>query len=473
MTASRASFDRCPNCASDELEYEFIIEKTPVSRCVDCSLVFLNPQPSEARSTERGAPLPEPAWGELLRRIVSYAPAELKRVLLVSSSPGGAVDAAKALGIDVVPLAGDLDAGLASLSSAEFDGCIVDGALEQARDPQALLHALRRVLKEGGTIVIAALSIASAGARRQHDRWPGFRSNNLFYFSVDTLQSVLLKARFTDPLSFPACGIAGRDDHLMIVARAGGAVRNNKLSIIVPVFNESRTVVQLIERVIGKEIDGLDIEIIIVESNSTDGSREAILPYRSHPRVKVLLEDRPRGKGHAVRRALGEVSGDFILFQDADLEYDIEDYDALIRPLRAYRCNFVLGSRHTGGGSAWKIRNFRDAPFIAQYFNLGHLFFQTLMNKLYKQSLTDAFTMYKVFKRECLFGLDFECDRFDFDHEIVIKFLRKGYQPVEIPVNYTSRSMKQGKKVTLIGDPITCLKAEFRFRKTPLYDHNP
>jgi glycosyltransferase involved in cell wall biosynthesis len=173
-----------------------------------------------------------------------------------------------------------------------------------------------------------------------------------------------------------------------------------------------------------------------------------------------------------VRAGLKIATGDVVLFQDADLEYDINDYDALIDPILSYRCNFVIGSRHGSGRNSWKLRQFADSPGLASVFNLGHVFFLTLFNVLYRQNLTDPFSMFKVFRRDCLWGLSFECNRFDFDHEIVIKLLRKGYKAVELPVNYKSRSLKEGKKVTIFRDPLTWLRALWKFRHSPLYRNN-
>src|SRR4029078_5723641 len=106
-----------------------------------------------------------------------------------------------------------------------------------------------------------------------------------------------------------------------------------------PAFNEKPTLATLMDRVLAKSIEGVDIEVVIVESNSTDGTREELLRYQSHPRVRVIVQDRPRGKGHAVRAGLAACTGDVVLFQDADLEYDVDDYDDLIAPPFAYRRN--------------------------------------------------------------------------------------------------------------------------------------
>jgi glycosyltransferase involved in cell wall biosynthesis len=236
------------------------------------------------------------------------------------------------------------------------------------------------------------------------------------------------------------------------------------------VYNEGATFVELIQELLAKTIEGLDIEVVIVESNSTDGTRDHVFQYQNHPKVQVILEDKPLGKGHAVRTGLKIAKGDIILFQDADLEYDLNDYEALLAPLLDLKANFVLGSRHGSQKNSWKIRQFSDSPGLSVFFNFGHVFFLTLFNAIYSQRLKDPFTMYKVFRRECLYGLRFECNRFDFDFEIVIKLLRKGYKPLELPVNYTSRSISEGKKVTVFRDPLTWIGALIKFRKSPLYE---
>jgi glycosyltransferase involved in cell wall biosynthesis len=179
--------------------------------------------------------------------------------------------------------------------------------------------------------------------------------------------------------------------------------------------------------------------------------------------VKLVLEDAPLGKGRAVRTGLRHATGEFVLIQDADLEYDLNDYDALLEPLVRYRAPFVLGSRHGGG---FKMRQFTDNPLQATAMNLGHVFFTTLLNVLYRQRMSDPFTMFKVFRRDCLSGLTFECNGFDFDHELVIKLVRKGYTPIEIPVNYRSRSYREGKKVRFFRDPLRWIWVDLKFRFT-------
>jgi glycosyltransferase involved in cell wall biosynthesis len=234
------------------------------------------------------------------------------------------------------------------------------------------------------------------------------------------------------------------------------------LTVVVPVFNEGGTVREALDRLLAKQIPGIKFEIVIVESNSTDGSRDIVLGYKADARVKLILEDTPRGKGHAVRAGLARATGDIILIQDADLEYDIDDYEVLLVPIVTGRQTFVLGSRHGSGG--WAIRQFDDQPLHAFVMNLAHWTFTLMINAALGIWLNDPFTMYKVFRRDCLEGLTFESNRFDFDWELLMKLVRKGHRPIEIPVSYKSRSFKEGKKVSMIRDPLTWLRAVVKYR---------
>ncbi len=215
------------------------------------------------------------------------------------------------------------------------------------------------------------------------------------------------------------------------------------------------------EQLLGLELANIQKEIIIVESNSKDNSRELVLKYQDHPEVKIILQEKPGGKGNAVREGMEYATGDIMLIQDADLEYDLKDYPTLLEPILTNRKPFVLGARH---GGKWKMRHFSNQSQLSAYFNFGHVLFTSLLNVLYGQRMKDPFTMFKVFRRDCLYNLKFECDRFDFDFELVIKLLRKGYTPVEIPVNYSSRSFKEGKKVNMFRDPLTWIKALIKYR---------
>jgi glycosyltransferase involved in cell wall biosynthesis len=238
------------------------------------------------------------------------------------------------------------------------------------------------------------------------------------------------------------------------------------VSVVVPVYNEIATVQTALDALVAKRIEGYELQLIIVESNSTDGSRAVVEAYRGRPQVTVILEAAPKGKGHAVRTGLAAAAGDIILIQDADLEYDLADYEKLLAPVASGAHAFVLGSRHSKEG--WAIRKFTDQPVHAVILNLAHWTFTLMINVSLGIWLRDPFTMYKVFRRDCLQGLRLECNRFDFDWELLIKLVRKGYRPIEIPVSYTSRSFKAGKKISMIRDPLTWMWALAKYRLQPL-----
>jgi hypothetical protein len=368
------------------------------------------------------------------------------------------------------------DSDLTSQLPADIEACLVFCTLEKMNDPLALLESIRLALPlDGALMVVSAVSSDPRGKISQ-SAWQESHRGNRFCFTVDTLQSLLLKAGFGDPIvvsdamfSASTKSTSNPEGRISFLVRPKSTPARPLLTVIVPAYNEKSTFAAMMDQLLQKTVDGIDIEIIIVESNSTDGTREEVVKYRDHPRVRIILEPKALGKGHAVRAGLAIARGDIILFQDADLEYDLNDYDALIAPLLRFESNFVLGSRHDESKTVWKIREFTDSAALAAYLNLGHVLFLWMFNFLYKQRLTDPFTMYKVFRRDCLFGLTFECNRFDFDNEIVIKLVRKGYRPLELPVNYISRSFAEGKKVTLVGDGLRWLKTLLKFRKTPLY----
>ena len=238
------------------------------------------------------------------------------------------------------------------------------------------------------------------------------------------------------------------------------------VSVVIPVYNEIPTVRAALDALVAKRISGYDLQLIIVESNSTDGSRGVVLSYQGRPGVSVILEEVPRGKGHAVRAGLAAATGEIIMIQDADLEYDLADYERLLAPIAAGDYAFVLGTRHSKKG--WAIRKFTDQKVRAAVLNLAHWTFTLMINASLGIWLTDPFTMYKVFRRDCIQGLRLECNRFDFDWELLIKLVRKGYRPIEIPVSYRSRSFSEGKKVSMFRDPVSWMYALAKYRFQPL-----
>jgi len=381
------------------------------------------------------------------------------------------------------------------LEPEQFDLCVISDVIGQVRSPMDFLKKIHRLLKPGGVLFITTPPMGSWSSRLMSHRWMEFKADHLTHFDSQTIQTTLFQSNFRGIIVEPGWKMFSfdyvkmhferfpvpivtlvlksitcllpqrvRQQHRRMVA--GLMVFSHKaeqrsqpvLSVIVPAYNEVKTFDALMRILLVKEITGLQLEIIVVESNSTDGTRELALKYKDHPRVKLILEEKPSGKGYAVRTGLKAATGDYVLIQDADLEYDLEDYDGLLEPLVAGRAAFVLGSRH-GGRNVWKMRQFTGQFGLSQFVNLGHWFFATLINVLFSQRLRDPFTMFKVFRRDCLYALEFECNRFDFDFELLIKLIRKGYRPIELPVNYRSRSFKEGKKVRMFQDPLTWLKA--------------
>ena len=262
-------------------------------------------------------------------------------------------------------------------------------------------------------------------------------------------------------------------EQIIAIARRSALAPPNgralRLSVVLPVYNEKKTFREVIERLLAKTIPGFEIEICLIESNSTDGTRDDALAYADHPKVRLVLEDRPSGKGRAVRRGLEIASGDIVLIQDADLEYDLADYERLLDPIRRLETSFVLGSRHPTDGRDWQIRHFSEQRGIAGFMNLGHVLFTWFLNVLFSQRLRDPFTMYKVFRRDCINNVAFECCRFDFDIELFAKLIRQGFKPIEIGVSYNSRSFDEGKKVSIFGDPPTWIRAGFWHRFSDLH----
>ncbi len=385
-----------------------------------------------------------------------------------------------------------------------FDICVLFDVIEHVRDPIRFMKNIHNLLGPEGILFLATPSLDSWSARLMKNNWMEFKPEHLHYFDRETIQNALCKCGFKEiyvspnvkylkfdyirdhfkkyPVAFysKAVGALARclpaavrannwkytTSGMNVLCRKADLKETPVLSIIVPAYNEVNTFGVMINALLEKEIPGIRKEIIVVESNSTDGTRSEVQKLGDRRKILAIFEDRPRGKGHAVRSGLQQAGGDFILIQDADLEYDLNDYDPLIEPLLRYQKAFVLGSRHLKG---WKMRQFENARSIAFVMNLGQKIFKGLLNLVCNQRLNDPFTMYKVFRRDCLFGLTLKANRFDFDFEIVIKLLRKGYIPMEIPVNYKSRSFDEGKKISLIRDPLLWIRALVKYRWERLY----
>ena len=206
-----------------------------------------------------------------------------------------------------------------------------------------------------------------------------------------------------------------------------------KLSVIMPVYNEKDTIREILRRV--REVL-IDKEIIVVDDFSTDGTRD-ILQQENRDGTRILAHPKNLGKGHAIRTALKHVTGDIIIIQDGDLEYDPQDYLELIKPILERKADVVYGSRILKKG------------FTKSYnrFYWGGKFLTRVTNILYGAKLTDESTCYKVFKTEILKNIDLRCKRFEFCAEVTGKVLKKGYSIMEIPISYYPRKIEEGKKI--------------------------
>jgi glycosyltransferase involved in cell wall biosynthesis len=211
-----------------------------------------------------------------------------------------------------------------------------------------------------------------------------------------------------------------------------------KLSIVIPVYNEKRWVAELIRRVLAAGASGLEKELVVVDDCSTDGTREILEELaRLHPQVKLFRQDPNRGKGAALRRGFQQATGDLILVQDADLEYDPGDYPVLLAPILDGRADVVFGSRFLGG------------PHRVLFFwhSVGNRVLTTLSNMLTNLNLTDVETCYKVFRAEVIKSVTLEQDRFGVEPEMVAKVAAAGARIYEVPISYAGRTYAEGKKI--------------------------
>ncbi|MBV9572928.1 MAG: glycosyltransferase family 2 protein [Acidobacteriales bacterium] len=209
-----------------------------------------------------------------------------------------------------------------------------------------------------------------------------------------------------------------------------------KLSVVIPVYNERATLRFVVERVLAV---ALDLEVICVDDGSRDGSREILEQLQTeYPQVRVFFQPHNMGKGAALRRGIQEATGDFVVIQDADLEYDPAEYPVLLEPLLQGKADVVYGSRFLGSG-----------PHRVLYFwhSVGNWLLTLLSNCLTNINLSDMETCYKVFRREIIQSIPIEEDRFGFEPEVTVKIAKRHLRIFEVGISYWGRTYEEGKKI--------------------------
>ena len=220
----------------------------------------------------------------------------------------------------------------------------------------------------------------------------------------------------------------GRDEGASRSVRSGPL-----LSVLIPVYNEHKTVREVLERVLAVP---LDLEVVVVDDGSTDGTRDILRTY-DDPRVQVHYHERNQGKGMAMRTAIAHATGAILAVQDADLEYRPEEFVDLVRPIVEGRARVVYGSRCLNPENEMKFDRFRFGSWVLT----------KLTNLLYRARLTDEPTCYKLFHRDALRDVKLRCTGFEFCPEVTAKVLKRGHRILELPISYRGRTVEEGKKI--------------------------
>ena len=226
-----------------------------------------------------------------------------------------------------------------------------------------------------------------------------------------------------------------------------------KLSIVMPVYNEAATLSEILGQVRAVEMSGVEKEILVIDDGSTDGSREILAREAEAGDIQAYFLPENRGKGAAVRTGIEHATGDLILIQDADLEYDPRDYPKLIQPIVEGRVAVVYGSRFLGPRKAMLF-----------WHMMGNKFLTLTTNILYNAILSDMETCYKCFRADVIKDIPLHARRFEFEPEITAKVLKRGHRIFEVPISYYGREFHEGKKISWRDAPVafwTLLKYRF------------
>jgi glycosyltransferase involved in cell wall biosynthesis len=214
-----------------------------------------------------------------------------------------------------------------------------------------------------------------------------------------------------------------------------------KLSVVIPAYNEEATIAETIQRVRSVDLGGLDLEIVVVDDGSKDRTREIL---KTIPDIRAVLHERNSGKGAAVKTGFRAATGDVLLIQDADLEYDPNDYGTLLQPILDGRVEVVIGSRFLLERLVFFGKGAKS-PFFTHY--IGNKLIVWLTNWLYWHSATDYEGGLKAFSKRVIDSIPIEANGFEYDNELICKLLRRGHRIGEVPIKYRPRTYEEGKKI--------------------------
>jgi Glycosyl transferase family 2 len=499
VAASRAAgeYVECPVCGADQERYLFHKLGNRYVSCQICGVVYANPPMAaawESLDVDRDGQHSRARDRELYRKFQSSmmdfgseqfehrrgrAPREV--VLVGRTLDPNDISPVEASGRVIARLTEeearrtceDGDASpIARHIGDRTDVLVLNEVLEACPSSATLIRNLADAISPD-VMVVVAFSNAQSTPLRLLRRWaPRFFPWRSVCFDPATLGMLMDRAgyrlasqtRITTPFTLAYLGermspripaprtAIGLQAGAWLAAFERSATKPEEelLSVIMPVYNEERYVGDVLDAVLQLDLR-IPKEVIVVESNSTDGTREVVGAREGRAGLTIIYEDAPSGKGAAVQRALNQAKGSIILIQDADFEYDLDDYDALIDPILQRRTSFVLGSRSLGLDD-WKVRKMASSRIRGLLMNVAQLLFAKSFNLLYQQRTTDINTMFKVFRRECVDDISFVGRGFNFDIELVCKIVRNGFGPMEVPVNYVARGFDEGKKISFLTE---------------------
>ena len=499
---ANARFISCPACGADAERYLFHERGARFVQCRSCDVVYVNPPAREVPDyfdiPSAGATIEDAEHvRKELEDVLRYANHVYRarrgsspaRVLVAGRMSGEAsmaasanVEAVRLTREDTLRLVNEADVSpiVASIGN-DVEIVVLNQLLEACPRASDVVADLAGRLPSRALLVVVYSNTASLPGRILRHNWRRFFDWKAVYFNSENVRSMLersglhfvaqsgLNTSYTVTraldLTLPGNPVAsvarclGLDaatvrvptgTYVSIFERARASEVSERLSVIMPVFNEAAYLRAVLEELLAKQFV-IPHEVIVVESNSTDGTREIVQTFEGRPGLQIIYEDRPRGKGAAVRRGLAAASGTIVLIQDADFEYDLDDYDTLLEPIVQRRTGFVLGSRSLGLDD-WKVRRFARSRIKAFLMNVAQLLFARTFNVLYQQRVTDVNTMFKVFRRECIEGVEFAATGFSFDIELACMLVKNGYSPMEVPVNYVARGFDEGKKIDFVSE---------------------